>query len=321
VRDALGAGEGKGIPSRERRLVTALAAAGCAAAEARLNLYVVGGALRDLLLRRSPEDLDLAVETSAESALFLAQRLGALPDWRLGASHRRFGTATLTAPVGLRVDLAATRTETYPRPASLPVVLPGAPIAEDLRRRDFTIHAMARPVAVDGSLGPLLDPFGGKEDVVRRLVRLLHARSLADDPTRALRAVRYAARLGFRVDRGFRPALALARAEGAFEALSGDRLRRGLEEVLGENDFGRATELLLDFGLLDDICPGWGDGLKREISLKGRKRRPDEESAGQVLATRWAQLLLGLSPSKKKSVADRLKFSRALRGAAGVPLK
>ncbi len=222
--------------------------------------------------------------------------------------------------MGLRVDLAATRTESYPRPASLPVVLPGAPIAEDLRRRDFTIHAMARPVAAGGSLGPLLDPFGGKEDVVRRVVRLLHARSLADDPTRAFRAVRYAARLGFRIEREFRPALRLARAEGAFQALTGDRLRRGLEEVLKENEIGRATELLLDLGLLDDICSGWGEGLQREISSKERKKETAAEPSVRIVASRWASLLRGLSPSKKGAVADRLKFPRALRRTAGVPL-
>ncbi|MGE5345293.1 MAG: hypothetical protein ACM3JH_04995 [Acidithiobacillales bacterium] len=298
-----------------------LAAAGRAAEAARVHLYLVGGAVRDLLLGRSPEDVDLAAETSVDGALLLAEQLGALPGWRLRSAHRCFGTASLETPGGLRVDLAATRTESYPRPAALPVVAAGASIGEDLGRRDFTIHAMARRLAASGAAGPLLDPFGGKEDVVRRVVRLLHARSLADDPTRALRAVRYAARLGFRVDRGFRPALALARAERAFEALSGDRLRRGLEEVLGENDLGRATALLLDLGLLDDICPGWGDGLQREISLKGRERTTNEEPTGHILANRWFSLLAGLSPSGKMSVADRLKFPRTLRRAVRIPLR
>ncbi len=305
----------------ESGLDPVLAEAGCAAEAARLHLYLVGGAIRDSLLNREPEDVDLAVETSVDGALLLAEQLGALPGWRLRGTHRRFGTATLEAPGGLRVDLAATRTERYPRPASLPVVATGAPIGEDLGRRDFTIHAMARRLGPTGASGPLLDPFGGREDVVRRVVRLLHPRSLADDPTRAFRAVRYAARLGFRLERGFRPALELARAEGAFPALSGDRLRRGLEEVLKENDPGRATELLLEFGLLDDICSGWSDGLRREISTRGRKRGPGAERAGPRATSRWAWLVSVLSPSEKESVAERLNFSRALRRAVEVPLK
>lgn len=265
--------------------------------------------------------MDLAAEGPAEDALLLAERLAALRGWRLGACHGRFGTATLEAPGGLRVDLAATRTETYPRPASLPVVSTGASIGEDLRRRDFTIHAMARRVAPGGSRGPLLDPFGGKEDVVRRVVRLLHVRSLVEDPTRALRAVRYAVRLGFGLEKSFQTALALARQEGAFQAISGDRLRRALEEVLKENDLGRAAGLLLDLGLLEDVCPGWSHGLQGEASLKGRTRTPKEEPVRHHLASRWASLLSGLSPSMKNSVAERLRFSRALRRAAGVPCR
>lgn len=306
----------KRISSREKERNEVLAAAGRLAEASRLSAYLVGGAVRDLLLRRSSNDLDLAAEGPVESVLEFARRLSALPGWRLGASHRRFGTATLEAPGGFRVDVAATRTESYPRPASLPIVTAGAPIADDLGRRDFTIHAMARGVAADGSLGPLLDPFGGKGDVVGRLVRLLHARSLVDDPTRAWRAVRYAVRLGFVIEPQFRRHLRAARSEGAFAMLSGDRFRRALEEVLGEDDFGKTRALLLRYELLDDICPGWGE---REISSKGGEREEETEARG--VASRWAELLSCLSPSKKKDVAERLKFSRALRRWTGVPLR
>jgi tRNA nucleotidyltransferase (CCA-adding enzyme) len=305
------------VPSGERALAGLLVEAGRLAEAWGLPAYLVGGAVRDLLLGRSLKDLDLAVVGSAESVLELARRLSELPGWRQRACHRRFGTATLEAPGGPPVDIAATRTEVYPRPAALPVVTAGAPIEEDLGRRDFTIHAMARGVSADGSLGPLLDPFGGKEDVDARLVRLLHARSLADDPTRAWRAVRYAVRLGFGLDKRLRPALALARGEGAFHALSGDRFRRALEEVLEEDDFGKAKSLLLRYELLDDICPGWGEGLQREISSKVMERRAG--SGAVKVSGRWTSLLSCLSPSQKKYVSERLKFSRALRRATGVP--
>lgn len=296
-----------------------LAAAGRLAEASRLPLYLVGGAVRDLLLGRSSTDLDLAAEGPADQVLEFAGRLSVLPGWRPGASHRRFGTATLGAPGGLRVDLAATRTETYARPGILPVVAGGAPILEDLGRRDFTIHALARRIGADGSLGPLLDPFGGREDVLRGTIRLLHARSLVDDPTRALRAIRYAARLGFGLDRSFWTALVLARREGAFRALSGDRFRRALGEVLAEDDFEKVTDLLVEFRLLDDVCSGWGEGLHREISSKGGDRHA--EAGAHNPTRRWASLLSSLSPSEKSAVAERLKFSRALRRAVGVPLR
>jgi tRNA nucleotidyltransferase (CCA-adding enzyme) len=312
---------------------------GRVAADAGLPVYIVGGAVRDLLLRRSPKDLDVAAEGPADRALHFSLSVSALPGWSLVATHRRFGTATLVAPDGLRVDVASSRTESYPRPGALPVVATGARILEDLRRRDFTIQAMARGLAADGALGPLLDPFDGRRDLGIRRLRLLHPRSLADDPTRALRAVAYAVRLGFGIDRSFRAALALARGASAFQAVSGDRLRRGLEQVLGEDDFEKAKALLARYELLDDICPGWGEGLQREISSKGGERKEREEGEGKEreegercferveraetvgVASRWTRLLFRLSPSKKKDVAERLKFSRALRRATGVPLR
>jgi tRNA nucleotidyltransferase (CCA-adding enzyme) len=315
----------RGVSSRERGFAGVLAAVGRAAGEVGLPVFVVGGALRDFLLRRSSVDLDIAAEGPANRALDLATRLSALSGWSLVATHGRFGTATLAAPEGLRVDLAATRTEAYPHPASLPIVTAGARIEEDLSRRDFTIHAMARGVAVDGSLGRILDPFAGREDLERRVLKLLHARSLIDDPTRAFRAVRYAVRLGFEIDPRVSHQLRAAREVGAFGILSGDRLRRALEEVLAEWDFSKAKELLLKYRLLDDVCPGWVEVLQREISLKGgeREREPERggEAAGRVVARRWASLLSALSPSKKMGVAERLKFSRALRRSVGVPLR
>ncbi len=309
------------MPSTEKGVVPILAAVGRAAADARLEIFLVGGAIRDLEVGRPPKDVDVAVQASAADTLALAEALGRLPGWRKGAAHPRFGTATLMAPDGVRVDLAATRSERYPKPGSLPVVTAGVPIDVDLGRRDFTIHAMARSVREGGALGPLLDPFHGRTDLGERRLRLLHPGSLADDPTRALRAVAYVVRLGFRIDRGFRTALARARGESAFEAVSGDRLRRALELLLGEDDLAAARDLLLRLGLLDDICPGWGEDLQREISLKGRKREPTGESDVHLLASRWASLLSCLLPSRKKDVAERLKFPRVLRRTSGVPLR
>jgi len=298
----------------------ALLDVGRAAGDAGVPVHLVGGAVRDALLGRPARDLDVAVEADGRGVFTLARRLGAHAGWRIEAEHARFGTASLSAPGGLRVDLAATRRESYPSPASLPVVSVGAGIDEDLGRRDVTIHAMARRVRRDGSLGALRDPFGGRGDLEARTLRLLHARSLVDDPTRAFRVVRYATRLGFGIDPRFGVQLRAARQAGAFAALSGDRLRRAVEEVLNEKAFETAVGLLLEFRLLDDIYLGWGKRVQRKISPKGREGEEEKKrgAAGDV-AFRWAALLSTLSHSEKLHVAERLKFSRALRRSTGTP--
>ncbi len=230
---------GEAAPAIAADEVTAqLVRAGEVADRREVGLWFVGGALRDLLLGRPLYDVDLAVETAAANALEFATRLGALPGWRLEKSHARFGTASLRAPGGLRVDVAATRREEYPAPASLPVVTGTTTIEEDLGRRDFTINAMARRVGRRGLTGAVLDPFGGRKDLASRRLRLLHPKSLVDDPTRVYRAVKYAVRLGFSWDGEFEKALKRARAAGAFGALSGDRMRRGFEEILPGRGMG-----------------------------------------------------------------------------------
>ena len=117
------------------------------------SFYLVGGAVRDLLRGQSTLDLDVAVEgDAAEAAAALADRLGGS-----AVQHERFGTATVRSPAVV-VDLATTRRETYSQPGALPRVEP-APLAEDLRRRDFTVNAMA--IGLSGEdLGRLHDPTG-----------------------------------------------------------------------------------------------------------------------------------------------------------------
>jgi tRNA nucleotidyltransferase (CCA-adding enzyme) len=301
-----------------------------AAAAPGVECYLVGGSVRDLLMRRKMRDVDVSVEGSAECALSLSKKIGSLRAWTLEATHLRFGTATLIAPSGRRVDIAATRTEVYPRPAALPVVSCGVPIGEDLARRDFTVNAMARRIASDGSLGPLIDPHGGNKDLEENVLRLLHKASLVDDPTRAYRAVRYAVKFGFTLEKQFRKPLARAREAGAFEGLSGDRMRRGIEEIFLESEYEKALVLAHRLHLLGDVLPAWSSAYSPSkknnppapASLKLGARRPIESEARPVPSEeRWAFLLSPLSAENRKRVAERLSFSRKLRRAAGVPLR
>ncbi len=277
------------------------------AQESGARAYLVGGAVRDAALGRTPTDLDVALEGPASTTEKLVRAL-ADEGFTCEARHARFGTATILSRSGTRIDLAATREETYPVPGALPVVRCGTPIERDLGRRDFSIHAMALALGPDGLEGTAIDPFDGTGDLSRRRIRLLHGGSLADDPTRVLRAARYAARLGFSLDAGFVAAMQHGIASGAFETISGDRLRRALEEVLSEENREVALTLLLRLDVLAAIVPGW-EGSKLP--------EPGELKASSPVPTLWRRLLSPAPDALRARIARRLAFSRALRAASG----
>jgi tRNA nucleotidyltransferase (CCA-adding enzyme) len=204
--------------------------------------YLVGGAVRDLLRGARAVDLDIAVEGDARSvARALGDRLGGE-----AREHERFGTARVRAGE-LTFDLATTRTERYPEPGALPVVST-ASLSDDLRRRDFTVNAMA--VALGGDdLGHLYDPCGGLGDLEAGTIRVLHAGSFLDDPTRLLRAVRYETRLGFRMDEDTEGAARAAIAEEAMSTVSGARVRDELMDLLAEPDVPVGVERMRELGL------------------------------------------------------------------------
>lgn len=189
------------------------------------GVHVVGGAVRDVLLGREPVEIDLVVEgDAADVARRVAARLGG--EARL---HERFGTATLRA-AGTTFDLASARRERYPRPGALPEVEPGATLAEDLGRRDFTINA----IAVSAHDGHVTAHPRALEDVAARRLAILHSRSFQDDPTRLLRLCRYGARLSLGIDAETRAQAAAAVAQGCLETVSGKRLGRELRLLARE---------------------------------------------------------------------------------------
>ena len=194
--------------------------------------YLVGGAVRDLLLGGEHPDLDVAVEGDAPQ---LARRLGAEP-----VAHERFATATIDLD-GVRVDLASTRTEHYERPGALPEVEP-ASLERDLARRDFTVNAMAVPLMGEPVL---IDPHGGLGDLGDRMLSVLHPASFSDDPTRALRAARYAARLSFEVESDTFELLSAA----DLSTLSNERIEAELRRIAAEETAPAAFDLLARWGL------------------------------------------------------------------------
>ncbi len=178
--------------------------------------WVVGGAVRDALLGRAPDELDVVLESAPEA---FAAALGE----PLEEHEERFGTAKLRVD-GLRVELTRARTEIYPHPGALPEVTP-APVAEDLERRDVSVNAIAlRPGE------PLRAVPGALEDLQAGVLRVLHADSFADDPTRLWRVARYAARLGFTADPETATLAAAADPSTASGPRHGNELRRTLAE-------------------------------------------------------------------------------------------
>jgi tRNA nucleotidyltransferase (CCA-adding enzyme) len=252
--------------------------------EAEEPVYLVGGAVRDLLLGRPRADVDLVVVGDAAG---LASRLGGA-----GVEHERFGTVKAEVE-GHEVDIASARTETYPQPGALPVVSPAESIEVDLGRRDFTINAMAIPLAGEPRL---VDPHGGRADLERGLLRVLHPRSFEDDATRAIRAARYAARFGFTLE----PETDRFMRRADLTTVSADRRRAELERLAVEPTGRVAFGLLAGWGLIDlrkdglelvaaveDLLkePHWTELVPREEALISAALGPP--GGEELLASMW----------------------------------
>lgn len=210
--------------------VPLLAAIGAHAAAAGWRTAVVGGFVRDLLLGIISQDVDIAVEGDAVAcARLLAARLGGEV-----VKTSRFGTALLAVD-GRRIDLAMARSERYPRPGALPEVSP-ATLEDDQWRRDFTVNALAVEIS-PAAWGRLLDATGGRRDLDARLIRILHPASFRDDPTRALRALRLAHRLGFALADATARALTDTIRARRWLTVGAHRLGRELSLVFAEGDW------------------------------------------------------------------------------------
>ena len=236
--DASAAGRvARRLPTDVRDLLTTI---GRIADEHDGRAFLVGGIVRDLWRGATIErrDLDVVVEGDGPT---VARRLARAVGGSV-VEHRRFLTASIETRAFGRIDVATSRSERYEAPGALPRVMP-ATIGEDLRRRDFTVNAMAIELA-SGEFG-LIDPLGGRLDLTRRRLRTLHPLSYVEDPTRIFRAARYAARLGLVSDRATARSRALALRLVPYSALSGQRIAAEIEHILGET---RAGDILAWLG-------------------------------------------------------------------------
>jgi tRNA nucleotidyltransferase (CCA-adding enzyme) len=306
-----------------------------AAQERGWHLYLVGGAVRDLLVSPdgAPEplpDLDLVVDGFFNTAqvgagVELAKIIQArFPEVDVQV-HGRFQTASLiwhkdlNHPLaGLMIDLATARTEFYPYPAANPEV-EASSIQQDLYRRDFTINALAVRLTAPGA-GQLLDYFGGLVDLRQRVIRVLHANSFIEDPTRIYRAVRFAVRLGFTLDAQTEGYIHHAMASGVYSQMQRQmkrtpalqaRLKNELKYILEAPYWQLALTLLDQLGALrclhSDLAmtPGLWQQLRR---LSRWARHVDWLELGPPWLLRLEGLLAAVPPTARSPLATQLQL-------------
>ncbi|MDD5617839.1 MAG: hypothetical protein PHG69_01990 [Candidatus Omnitrophica bacterium] len=196
----------------------------------KVDVYLVGGFVRDLLLGVGNFDLDIVVE---KEGIGFASKLSKILDAQL-VKHKDFGTATVTQKDGLKIDIATSRKEFYPEPAALPLVRQGD-IGDDLLRRDFTINSIACHIDYD-KFGQLVDVCGGLKDLQKGRIRFLHENSFIDDPTRIIRAVRFEQRFGFKIEKDTLKFIKQAKNLKMLEIVQKHRTRDELILIFKERD-------------------------------------------------------------------------------------
>lgn len=304
------------IPSEKQTLLSNIASQ---AASLNMPCYVVGGFVRDLLLGKPINDLDIIVEGDA---IKLGKKLVEVYGGKL-TPHFKFHTAIWHLPENFNLqpatlDLITARKETYEKPGALPTVTP-ATIEDDLRRRDFTINAMA--IRLDGeAFGEILDPLEGQADLKQRVIRVLHPQSFIDDPTRIFRAIRYEVRYGFSMD-AMTLDLVNSEALKILHSLSGERLRHELDLFFDED---QAVEMIWragGLGLLHSIHPKMPEFTQEYVEFLEMDMTLDVQADRQT--TGFILWFMSLSEEDVILLSNRLSFTNELTLAvwAGAQLK
>ncbi len=268
-----------------------------------IRAYLVGGVVRDILLRRKNLDLDIVIEGDAIAfSQFLQKSLkGDL------VVHKSFKTATFSLKSGLRIDLATARKESYPTPGSLPIVKPGS-IYDDLFRRDFSINAIA--VRINRRhFGEEVDFFGGIEDLKKGCIRVLHSRSFIDDPTRIWRAIRFEQRLDFALEPLTEKYLKQAVRQKVYEVVKPPRYFAEFKKILEERPLAKYIKRAYDLKTLHFLHSGYtiNPSFLKAISQAEGFLKEVHRFAIEREVQDWLVFWLLL--------ADRLKWNRAQQWA------
>ncbi len=214
------------------------------------SAYVVGGFVRDLILR-AEENLDVDIVVEGDGIMF-AKTLATRCHARVKA-HRKFVTAVVIFPDGFKIDVATARTERYEYPAAMPIVKLGS-IRLDLLRRDFTVNALAIKLNAK-SFGKVFDYFGGPRDIKDKVIRVLHSLSFVEDPTRVFRAIRFEQRFHFRIGNFTLNLIKNAVKKGFINKLSGRRVFNELRIIFNEPNPVGILERMHEFKVLQALHP------------------------------------------------------------------
>ena len=284
----------------------------------KLELFLAGGTVRDILLGKPGGDLDIVfTDDFVDFAVALQERYGGLLKW-----YEPFSTAKwildahsarkfwLDEPSqAIHVDFARARSESYPQPAALPRVRRGS-LQRDMRRRDFSINALAMTLTPFWAANKLLDHYDGERDLREGRIRALHRRSFIDDPTRIFRALRFATRLDFSIDpltmkwlRNALPYVAL---------LSGARLRTEIRLILTEERPADSLLQLQGLGALTQIHPDWRISAQLPDLLCRVKSHipPWTDYPRRAPALRFCMLFAEVDEQTALEIAQRLDFDR-----------
>ncbi|RJX18286.1 MAG: CBS domain-containing protein [Desulfobulbus sp.] len=240
----------------DRSVIVLLRQVGEVAEQLHFNAFVVGGFVRDLLLHIRNMDLDIVIE--GNGIQFAKELAGVLR--ATVRTHRKFGTATIILPDGLRVDVATARLEYYEYPAAIPTVELSS-IKLDLYRRDFTVNAMAIHLNPE-KFGTLVDFFNSQNDLKRERISVLHNLSFVEDPTRIFRAIRFEQRLDFRITKHTEKLLKNAVQMKLFDRFSPPRFFHELRLILSEDNPMPALKRMAEYDLFQFLWPDLKPNLK-----------------------------------------------------------
>ncbi|MDO0822976.1 CBS domain-containing protein [Desulfosporosinus nitroreducens] len=270
------------------------------AEEEECSVYIVGGFVRDLLLSVPTQDLDFVVEGSGGQ--FAQALMRRIPDGKL-TQHIKFGTAQIIFPDGSHLDIASTRWEHYSFPGALPQVEESC-LRDDLFRRDFTINSMAICLNTE-RFGELVDYYGGKQDLQQRKIRFLHNISFIDDPTRMLRAIRFAERYHFEFAKETLDALHTAIETGVLSKLSVERFTEEVLLIFKEVNYLAMGQILVESGLFK----AWfGKELAWNFNLDDA-----ENSRDWSINMRWLVSVSQMKSYEIGTLLERVILNKSLR--------
>jgi tRNA nucleotidyltransferase (CCA-adding enzyme) len=254
------------------------------ARNAGMNIYLTGGAVRDIISGFTIRDLDFTVQGNPLKLEKELERAGAV----VSATDDELKTLYLVLYGNVRAEISAARTERYERTGKPPVTAP-ATIIEDLRRRDFTVNSMALSLN-PGSRGLLLDPFNGAADIESKLLRVLHNYAFVEDPSRLIRAARFAARFHWPLEERTQSRYESAKENNYIEYISTRAIGQEIEQIAYEDDPLHILRALEKEGWLKVLDPHWTTA------------KVDSTGLAQLLKTRQQMNELGYSPDPAPAV-------------------